>query len=138
MSRARFRGLPVALLVWGLFGHGGCYRAQIDIADGDAGATEPACDSTPLSSDYADCHGLLPDKQQCSVPDPNGWNGCYDGGCTVCSDVLQAFPFYFAWHPCCQPNDFCTSELRGRCNERCPAPGARDQVKPCWSRTPNL
>jgi hypothetical protein len=128
-----------------LFGHAGCYRAVIDIADSDAGSAAGAageagvlCDATPLSNSDLACRGLLPNKEQCSVQDPNGWNGCYDGGCGVCADVLQEFPFYFNWHPCCQANDKCTSDIRVKCNERCPPPVPRDRITPCWFERPNL
>jgi len=120
-------------------------RAVIDIADadagsapGDAGASGAVCDQTPLSSTDSACRGNLPNKEQCSAQDVNGWNACYDGGCSVCADVLQAYPFYFKWHPCCQQNDSCTSQLRVKCNERCPPPTARDQVMPCWAKMSDL
>lgn len=156
MKRARLRGLSLALLVGGMFSHGGCYRAVIDIAEtdaggtpgggdggdggggGDGGATAAACDPTPLDDADVTCRGILPTKAQCSVQDPKGWNGCYDGGCEVCADVAQDYPFYFKWHPCCQANLKCTSDVRVKCNARCPPPVARDQVMPCWAETSNL
>ena len=139
MSRACLRVLPLAAVAWGLLGPGGCYRAEIDIAQpasasasSDAGAAGASCDATPLSSADDDCrNSFLPDNEQCSVQDPNGWNGCYNGGCSVCADVTREFPFYFLWHPCCQPNTVCTSDLRVKCNERCPPPVDHDRVMPC-------
>jgi len=151
MNRACLRVLPLAVAGWGLLGPGGCYRAEIDITEptadsaangagassdagpSDAGAAGARCDPTPLSDAENACHSFLPDKKECSVQDPDGWNGCYDGGCSVCADVTQKFPFYVWWHPCCQLNTRCTSDLRVKCNARCPSPVDHDAVMPCWT-----
>lgn len=121
-----------------------CYRAEIDLgllggtspdSGGEAGASsaaEPACDETQVEAEQARCRLLLPTRAACTEQDTEGWAGCYDGGCAVCADSVTDYPYYFDWHPCCQPNTTCHSNPPIKCNARCPAPTERDKVRPCW------
>jgi hypothetical protein len=118
----------------------GCYRAEIDLSpvldesestatDGGGGAS---CDDSPLDATQLGCRLLLPTRAECSAQDAEGWSGCYDGGCSVCSKSVRDYPYYFDWHPCCLPNDDCHSNSPLKCNARCPSPTERDKVKPCF------
>jgi hypothetical protein len=126
-----------------------CYRAEIDLgllagespesggnAGGEAGAssaTEPACDEAQVDDEQAQCRKDLPTKAECTEPDPDGWSACYNGGCNVCVETAADYPYYFDWHPCCQGNTTCNSNLPGlKCNARCPLPTEHDKVRPCW------
>lgn len=117
----------------------GCYRAQIDVqADGAAGSAasgsggDAECADASVDVAQFECRTLLPTKSECASQDSEGWNGCVDGGCNVCADVTTKYPYYFAWHPCCEPNLYCAASQRVKCNARCPAPTANDRVRPCW------
>jgi hypothetical protein len=73
------------------------------------------------------------DRAYCSVQDLEGWAGCYSGGCAVCIEGVADYPYYFDWHPCCEPNPNCNSNNSHvtKCDARCPAPTERDKVPPC-------
>jgi hypothetical protein len=96
---------------------------------GAAGA--PVCDDA-LDDVQAVCRLRIPSRAECSLQDARGFTGCSDGGCIVCDDVLKKYPYYFQWHPCCEPNFACATSLRVKCNARCPAPSEQDQRAPCW------
>jgi hypothetical protein len=100
-------------------------------ADGGGAAGAPLCDDA-LDDVQTACRLRIPSRAECSLQDPSGFTGCSDGGCIVCADVTKAYPYYFQWHPCCEPNFACATSLRVKCNERCPAPSAQDQRAPCW------
>lgn len=130
-----------------------CYRAQIDVrTDGSAGqagagfgaagsggsADAPAdggdagCLDAAVEDAQFECQTVLPTKSECASQDANGWNGCVDGGCSVCVDVLRKYPYYFSWHPCCEPNLYCAASAHVKCNARCPAPTEQDRLRPCF------
>ncbi|HEY3667445.1 MAG TPA: hypothetical protein VGL19_15665 [Polyangiaceae bacterium] len=100
-------------------------------ADASGAAGAPSCDDA-LDDVQTACRLRIPSRAECSLQDPSGFTGCSDGGCIVCNDVTKAYPYYFQWHPCCEPNFACATSLRVKCNERCPVPSAQDQRAPCW------
>jgi hypothetical protein len=116
----------------------GCYRAEIDLSPvlDESESTETgegaSCDDSPLDATQVGCRLLLPTRAECSVQDAEGWSGCYDGGCSVCTKSVRDYPYYFDWHPCCLPNDDCHSNSPLKCNARCPNPTEHDKVKPCF------
>jgi hypothetical protein len=115
--------LPVPLLVLS----GSCHRAELDLSRVDV-----PCDDSSLDPVQEDCHrGALPTRADCSAQDAQGWSGCYDGGCAVCTKAVVGYPYYFDRHPCCESNDTCNSNDPVKCNARCPAPTERDKWKPC-------
>lgn len=115
-----------------------CQQAELDLSPaknepaqgGNAGA---AGDCEPLDRVQEACRrGALPNRAECSEQDVQGWSGCYDGGCAVCTKLLRDYPYYFDWHPCCEPNDTCGSSGPVKCNARCPAPTDTDRQRPCF------
>jgi hypothetical protein len=143
---------------------GSCYRAEIDLSaladpsgggsaaplgggasdvsgEGGAGAMSGApseCHDAPFDTVQATCQ-LAGPPALCSEQDPNGWRGCYLGGCYVCSvdGKVPDYPYYFAWHPCCKPNDTCSNHDFFYCDPRCPPPTEHDRVAPCGENDPN-
>lgn len=72
-----------------------------------------------------------PSHEQCSTMPNDGWKGCVHSACQVCTKSVRGYPYYFAWHPCCQRNETCdSSEPRG-CTAACPTPTERDKRPPC-------
>jgi hypothetical protein len=127
---------------------GSCYHAEVDLtrlkdedvgaasrtpaADGSAGAGgAPDCDSGPLDVLQRACSMRLATAEECRPPESGSWSGCYGNACSVCTKSVRDYPYYFVWHPCCDPNASCNSNTPKRCNERCPPPSARDRVMPC-------
>jgi hypothetical protein len=93
-----------------------------------------ACDDAPLDPEQSGCLLLEPTNAECDDQPVDGWAGCYAGGCMVCTPqtkLVPGFPYYFKWHPCCQPNTTCSNHSPQVCNARCPAPTQRDTVPPC-------
>jgi hypothetical protein len=100
---------------------------------GAAGAPEPPCEDA-YDPEQAVCALLGPTPAaECIDGDRDGWDGCYSGGCNVCSQVLEKYPFYFAWNRCCGVNDSCGSNEPMKCNWHCPPPTERDKRKPCFT-----
>lgn len=101
------------------------------------------CEDETLSSAHALCHitGERPGAKECAEADSSeqSWQGCYDGGCSVCTlhGELPGFPYYFDWHPCCSRNDTCSNHDLFVCNALCPAPTEHDKVAPCGRLNPN-
>ncbi len=116
-------GAPIA--VASASGAGGAGAAGVASAGG--------CDDGALDPIQEVCHDfLLPTRADCHDGDPAGWDGCYAGGCAVCSEKLAEFPYYKAWHPCCEINDTCNRNAPVTCNYRCPPPTEHDKVAPCF------
>jgi hypothetical protein len=131
-----------------------CYRAEIDLglrandspqvggdagmaggAAGQAGApAEPECDPQPLAAELELCKFHEPTREECTEQDREGFQGCYSGGCWVCTELLSDYPYYFKWNPCCRENTTCNSNLDKvvRCHASCPIPSEHDKVPPCW------
>lgn len=107
-------------------------------AAGDVGVTGAAgaanCTPDLLPEMQVQCRVHLPSRATCSTQVATGWNGCSNGGCTVCDDMLVDYPYYFRWHPCCVPNSSCVGGRRVKCNERCPPPTPHDRLEPCGAR----
>jgi len=118
-----------------LIGRGGAGGESFDLPDSASGA----CEELVFSADDTTCHiTKKPTPAMCSQ-DPEGWAGCYDGGCTVCTlnHLVPGYPHYFDWHPCCSPNDTCSTHDPVKCDARCPKPTDHDRVAPCGKSNPN-
>jgi len=59
-------------------------------------------------------------------PDPAQFDGCGGSGCSVCQELVTAYPRYFENHPSCTPDAACGG-VRSRCSFNCPAPTDRDK-----------
>lgn len=115
-------------------GEGGVTSEQA----GAAGA--PAeCDGSwrDTVEDTACRQGGPPTRAECVEQPLVSWRGCYDGGCTVCTDLVESYPYYFKWHPCCIPNHVCSNHQPVLCNSRCPPPTEHDRIPPCGALDPN-
>lgn len=122
---------------------GGSEPASAGASSGNVdsnGASGGRCQDPPLSADDQTCliTGEKPTLSMC-VADPKGWPGCYNGGCSVCTQngVVRDYPYYLRWHPCCSANDTCSNHDKFRCNSLCPAPTEHDKVPPCGENDPN-
>ncbi|MFP2908633.1 hypothetical protein ACLESD_26995 [Pyxidicoccus sp. 3LFB2] len=60
---------------------------------------------------------------------PGEWNGCRGTGCSVCTELVAAFPYYFQNHPNCQRNSICYGQYY-QCNSACPPPTENDRNYP--------
>jgi hypothetical protein len=134
-----------------------CYRVEVDLAPlvddespsggsavtvgaGEAGtsggaeaeAAAPNCDSTPEDFVQHQCRLRAPSKQMCDLQETYGWSGCYDGGCSICTEALLDYPYYLKRHPCCSPNPTCSVHDPRRCSPLCPAPTVFDKVPVCF------
>jgi len=65
-------------------------------------------------------------KDRCSGSSGD-WKGCRGDGCSVCSELVSAYPNYFTNHPLCFKNTGCAGSGYGACNANCPAPTAADK-----------
>lgn len=135
-----------------------CYRAEVDLtpllddpspaggaeltagAAGEAnesaangGAGEPACEMLPEDPVQYQCRLRAPPKAVCDTQDSPGWAGCYNGGCSICQEVLRFFPGYSARHPCCTVNTTCGKHAPLKCSPLCPPPTVLDMVEPCFN-----
>ncbi len=99
-------------------------------AGGAAGA--PTCDRTPDAAAQYQCRLRPPAKQACDEEDSPGWQGCYDGGCAICTEVIADYPYYLARHPCCIRNDTCSVHAPRKCSPLCPPPTELDKLPPCY------
>jgi len=70
------------------------------------------------------CYSLACD----GAPDyeTGAWDGCRGSGCSVCSDVIDAYPHYFEHHRNCSRNTTCGG-YHYRCSSNCPAPTDADR-----------
>lgn len=76
-----------------------------------------------------DCSAACPAptaKDRCSGS-LGDWSGCRGDGCSVCTELVSAYPKYFANHPLCFKNTACGGSGYGACNANCPAPTAADK-----------
>ena len=55
-----------------------------------------------------------------------GWDGCRGSGCSVCSELIDAYPKYFEHHRNCSRNTTCDNAFY-RCSENCPVPTEADR-----------
>lgn len=100
---------------------------------GAAGAAGPAaCDPTPDDAVQSQCRLRPPSKQVCDEQAKPGWAGCYNGGCSICTEVLVDYPYYLARHPCCGPNTTCGVHAPLLCSPLCPPPTELDKKPPCY------
>jgi len=53
------------------------------------------------------------------------WDGCRGTGCSVCIELVSAYPKYFDRHPMCIRNPGCGGQ-HYTCNAACPAPSNAD------------
>jgi hypothetical protein len=106
-------------------------------AEAGAGGDDGSPVDTPCLEEQPDpeqlaCRLLPPTTAECREQPDDGWAGCYAGGCAVCRELVEDFPFYFDWHPCCRPNITCGFSSPQLCNARCPQPSERDRELPCF------
>jgi hypothetical protein len=101
-------------------------------ADGGAAGT-PTCDPTPEDAVQHQCRLRLPSKQSCDEQDAVGWNGCYAGGCSICTKILIEYPYYLERHRCCQANATCGVHAPVRCSSLCPPPTELDKRPLCFN-----
>jgi hypothetical protein len=101
-------------------------------ASGGAAGT-PTCDPTPEDAVQNQCRLRLPSKQSCDEQDPVGWNGCYAGGCSICTKILIEYPYYLERHRCCQANATCGVHAPVRCSPLCPPPTELDKRPLCFN-----
>jgi hypothetical protein len=114
-------------------GESGAGRELTVAGAGAAGAAgAPECDPTPDDPTQSQCRLRPPAKQMCDEQDTPGWAGCYNGGCSICTEVLVAFPYYLARHPCCGPNTTCGVHSPLLCSPLCPPPTELDKKPPCY------
>jgi hypothetical protein len=120
---------------------GGAGAAGASGAGSSGGPPDVACDSEWLPTpDDATCDLLgFPSKAECAEQPADGWRGCYNGGCSICTvdGRVPGFPYYLDWHPCCQANDTCSNHMPVMCNAMCPAPTEHDRVPRCKAPEPN-
>jgi hypothetical protein len=117
-------------VVMGL-GGGASGGASGGVDGGAAGAA--TCDPTPEDAIQQQCRLRMPSTQSCDEQYiVGGWNGCYNGGCSVCTKVLIDYPHYFERHPCCQPNITCSTHEPYRCSPLCPPPTELDKRPVCF------
>jgi hypothetical protein len=100
------------------------------VSGGAAGA--PTCDPTPEDAVQHQCLLRKPSKQMCDVQAADGWNGCYDGGCSICTKVLIDYPYYLERHRCCEENTTCSKHEPYRCSPWCPPPTELDKRPVCF------
>jgi hypothetical protein len=149
----------VASLVGALATAASCYRVEVDLAPladdessagdsavmvgaGEAGISSgagaggttgaPICDRTPEDGVQHQCRLRAPSKEMCDLEEPYGWSGCYDGGCSICTQALLEYPYYLMRHPCCSPNPTCSVHEPRRCGPLCPSPTVFDKVPMCF------
>lgn len=111
------------------------------VAAAGAGGEPMQCEDPDFGAWNHSCliSGEKPPVEVCAPQDTAGWRGCYNGGCAVCTEEgkLPGYPYYFAWHPCCSPNDTCSNHKPFYCNRLCPPPTERDRFAPCGQNDPN-
>jgi len=101
-------------------------------AAGAGGAFTPECDPTPEGPIQSECRLRPPAKQVCDEQAMPGWAGCYNGGCSICTEVLVDYPYYLARHPCCGPNTTCGVHKPLKCSPLCPPPTELDKKPLCF------
>jgi hypothetical protein len=115
-------------------GAGGAAIAGSTGREGDAGPTDRSDEIAwmlcrdPLDPPQKECK-FLREARTCSHSSGPSWTGCA-GQCQVCKEQLLDYPYYFEWHPCCDPAA-CGNSVVGLCHEHCPPPTTRDKVKRC-------
>lgn len=66
--------------------------------------------------------------KSCTPPGPAAWAGCYAGQpCSVCADMIAAFPLYLRRYPHCESFYACDHNVHSGCSTDCPPPGDADQ-----------
>jgi hypothetical protein len=99
----------------------------------DRAAGSPTCDPTPEDAVQYQCRRREPSKEQCDEQDVGGWNGCYNGGCSVCTEILIEYPYYLERHRCCHANATCGVHEPVRCSPLCPPPTELDKRPLCFN-----
>jgi hypothetical protein len=115
---------------------GGASGAADDGASGAAdgrAAGPPTCDPTPEDAVQSQCRWRDPSKEQCDEQDAVGWNGCYNGGCSICTKILIDYPYYLERHRCCHANATCGVHEPVRCSPLCPPPTELDKRPLCFT-----
>jgi hypothetical protein len=81
----------------------------------EAGAHYNCSDVCPAPSSADTCGGS-----------EGGWQGCRGNGCSVCSELVDAYSKYLQHHPYCVRNTSCEGSF-GTCNSNCPQPTEEDR-----------
>ena len=100
---------------------------------GGGPAAAPTCDPTPEDPLQKPCQESEPSKQACNEQAIDGWNGCYAGGCAICTQTLIDYPYYFHRHRCCEPNNTCSTHEPYPCSPLCPPPTDLDKRPLCFN-----
>jgi hypothetical protein len=77
---------------------------------------------------YATCSSDCPEPaqtDQCNGT-PDEWIGCRGSGCSVCAELVKAYPRYFERHRNCIRNEGCDATYF-QCSAACPAPTPADR-----------
>ncbi len=95
----------------------------------------PSCvKNTTCAGQFFTCNAKCPaptDADRATSPNmcdgvAGGWQGCRGTGCWACSELTDAYPYYFANHPSCTKNVTCDSQFY-TCSANCPAPTVADK-----------
>jgi hypothetical protein len=87
-----------------------------------------ACQATNTVCSFG-CEGTSCAAEASCNANEDLWDGCRGHACAACSELLTAFPFYFARHPHCVKNDTCAN-LHFPCGPSCPPPQPSDAQPP--------
>jgi hypothetical protein len=83
----------------------------------------------PLEAEQAEC--LFLGNGVCQERPLAGELRACVGPCAACRSALADYPFYFAWHPCCEPESCDANDELSACDARCPPPTEHDKIAPC-------
>jgi len=89
----------------------------------------PACSINYIcGGQYFQCNSNCPAPTSADLCNGTAgqWNGCRGNGCSVCEELVAAYPRYFINHPACQRNHACGGSYF-QCNANCPAPTEADR-----------
>ena len=90
----------------------------------------PSCSSNDAcAGSYGACSSSCPtptDNDRCGPGVSDNWQGCRGTGCSVCSELVAAYPLYFKNNPGCTSVNGCGGSAFA-CSAACPAPTAKDR-----------
>jgi hypothetical protein len=90
----------------------------------------PSCSPQEgCAGSYFACSASCPaptSADRCGSGAADNWKGCRGTGCSVCSELVSAYPLYFKNNPGCSSNGACGG-VTAACSASCPAPTAKDR-----------
>ena len=90
----------------------------------------PSCShNDACAASYGKCSASCPtptDADRCGPGTDDNWDGCRGTGCSVCSELVAAYPLYFKNNPGCTGVNGCDNQYYA-CSTACPAPTAKDR-----------